>query len=236
VEEEPVLDARVLHENGVDRARELHRVELDALRVRARVRVLRLERLRERGDGLAVGLLDELPLAALDLEQVAQVAGVEQELLADVAGLARGAHRDAEAAPGDALGHAEELERAEGLREEGVGAGEVGRGERPALRAREQDDADVLRRRVVLQAPAVLEPGDPGHHHVEDDHVRPCGGDPLGGLGGIRRLVYLDLETLERRSEQFSQTGVVVDQQDSQVLLPTLVVLEALVGRSYVNL
>ena len=94
VEQEAVLGARVVDEVGAHRPRQLERVALHPLRVRARARVLGLERARERRDGLLVGVLEQDALAALDLEQVPEVAGVEEELL-PVLGLALGAGRAA---------------------------------------------------------------------------------------------------------------------------------------------
>ena len=81
VEQEAVLDARVVQQLGRAHRRELDRVALHALRVRARARVLRLERARERGDGVVVGGVEQRALLALDLEQVAKVARVEEQLL-----------------------------------------------------------------------------------------------------------------------------------------------------------
>jgi len=70
VEEEPVLGRRIGDELGGDNPRELDRILLHSLRVRARARVLRLERARERRDGLAVGVLEQHALAPLELEEV----------------------------------------------------------------------------------------------------------------------------------------------------------------------
>ena len=71
VQEEAVLRARVVADGAfVDAPGERDRIVLDALRVRARARVLRLERARERRDGLAVGVLEQHALAPLELEEV----------------------------------------------------------------------------------------------------------------------------------------------------------------------
>ena len=55
----------------------------------AGARVLRLERAGKRGDSLDVGLLHEGALTALDLEDVAQVARVQDQLLIGLFFLAR---------------------------------------------------------------------------------------------------------------------------------------------------
>ena len=81
-----------------------------------------LERARERGDGLAVGALEQPALAALELEQVPEVARVEDELLL-VRAPVRRAERHADARAREPLDDAEQLERPERLQEERVGAG-----------------------------------------------------------------------------------------------------------------
>src|SRR5205085_12349273 len=107
-------DAVVLHDLARDAPGELDRVAVDALRVLAGAVVLRLERTSERTDGLAVGRLQQPPLPALELEQVPQVARVEQELLLRPLLPARAERQRVE--PGrDALDDREELERAERL-------------------------------------------------------------------------------------------------------------------------
>src|SRR4029079_6810643 len=66
VEQEAVGRARVAYDVGLaDGLGQRCGVALDALRVRARARVFRLECARERGDGLHVGALEELALSAL---------------------------------------------------------------------------------------------------------------------------------------------------------------------------
>src|SRR5262245_30002008 len=81
VEHEAVDDALVLGDLRRREAGKLERVAMDPLRVPPGARVLRLERARKRGDRLVIGLLEQAPLPALELEQVAQVACIEQQLL-----------------------------------------------------------------------------------------------------------------------------------------------------------
>ena len=126
VEQEAVLDARIVEERRLDRLRQLDRVALDALRVRGGAEVLRLERAGERGHRLAVGPLQELPAAALDLEQAAQVVRVQQQLLVRLRRRA-GAERPLVEPAGELLDDAEQLERAERLAQERVGARLPGR-------------------------------------------------------------------------------------------------------------
>src|SRR5438067_9190336 len=110
--------------------------------MRARPGVFRLERARERGDGLSVGALEQNALAPLELEQVAQVTGVEQNLLVRLPPL-RCPERDAVETPGQALDDRKQLERAERLQQERVGPGfhALGLG---ALGAGEQDNRNPL--------------------------------------------------------------------------------------------
>src|SRR5436309_6774525 len=92
--------------------------------MRAGARGLRFQRTRERRHRLQVGALQKLTLPAFELEQVAKVAGVEEQLLPRAAAaLLRGAERHAVQSPGQALGNGEQLERAKRLADERVGAG-----------------------------------------------------------------------------------------------------------------
>src|SRR5712691_9674762 len=89
----------------------------------ARPGVLRLECAGEGRNGLEVGTLEQLPLATLDLEQVPEVARVEQQLLLRSGGPPLGRpERDAIETARETLRDGEELERAERLANEGVGA------------------------------------------------------------------------------------------------------------------
>ena len=81
VEQEAVLEAGVVEQRGVDSLGERQRVVLDALGVLSGLRILRLERVRERGDGLAVGVLQRAALRPLDLDDPAEVARVDEQLL-----------------------------------------------------------------------------------------------------------------------------------------------------------
>src|SRR5204862_4894006 len=92
---------------------------VDALRVLAGAGVLRLERARERSHGFAVRALQQPPLPSLELEQVAEIARVEEELLVLVA-LAERPERRPVQATGEALDDREQLERAERLEHERV--------------------------------------------------------------------------------------------------------------------
>ena len=81
MEEKPVLEARIVEQARLDHLGQGDRIVLDALRVQARARILRLERVCERGHGLAVGVLQQPPLGTLELDDAAQVACVDQKLL-----------------------------------------------------------------------------------------------------------------------------------------------------------
>ena len=213
VQQEPVLGRRIVRELGVHRARELERVALHALRVRAGARVLRLQGAGERGDGLPVGLLNERALRALDLQQVAQVARVQEQLLPFAADLLRRAERNAVETSREPLDHGEQLERAEGLRHERLGAGGVRGDARATLGTGEQDDGDATRLDVRLQLTAELEPVHAGHHDVEHDHVGRIRADQLARLDGSGRLDDVDVEDVEGRAQQRPEPRVVVDEQ-----------------------
>ena len=81
MEEEPELEARVVEQARVDELRERQRVMLDALRVAARARILRLECVGKRRDRLPVGMLQQATLPAFDLDDPAQVARIDEQLL-----------------------------------------------------------------------------------------------------------------------------------------------------------
>ena len=122
VQKEAVLQRGIGGELRVEHGRKLDGVALNPLRVLARARVLRAERRRERRDGFTVRALQQSALGSLELDEVAEVACVEDELL--LAGsVGRAAHGRAHARSGQALDDAEQLERAERLQQQCVGAG-----------------------------------------------------------------------------------------------------------------
>ena len=215
VEEEAVLGARVVDQVRADLAGQLERVALDALGVGPRARVLRLERARQRGDGLLVGVLQQRPLTPLDLKQVAEVARVEEELLLVSLPLGRERRRHRLEAAGQALDDVEELEWAEGLPHVGVRGRRLAGEREVADRAREEDDGDALRHGVGLHAPAELEPAHPGHAHVEDDRVRAPQLDDVERSLRARGFLHLDVHDLERRAEQSTESVIVVNDQQA---------------------
>ena len=97
--------------------------------------ILRLERAGERGHGLVVGVLQQPPLAALELEQVTEIAGVEQQLLVRLS-LAGGPERGRVQPGRHALDHGQQLERAERLQEQRVGVRPPARPPRRSRRSR----------------------------------------------------------------------------------------------------
>src|SRR5215216_70424 len=175
--------------------------------------VLRLERARQSDRGLAVGLLQKLALAALELQQAAEVLRVEEELLRRRAGRLRGRHRARIAADGEALDRVEQRERAERLADEAFGAGLLP-GRRGDGIAGEQDDRNRARVRVGLQLAAEADAVQAGHGNVEDDDVWKPRRDRL--VRGRRTvcLLHVDVRHLEAGAEQGSQARVVVDDQD----------------------
>jgi hypothetical protein len=175
--------------------------------VRARDHVLRLERIRERDDGVAIRILEQPALAALDLEQVAQVARVEDELLVIVARMLR-TKRNSEQAADETLDDREQLERAERFRQDGVRA----RLTRDDLvdRPSEQNDGNRARAFVGLETAAEVDPALARHVHVEHDRVGDLALEERRRVRGILGLVDLDLERVEGCPKQGPQAGVVI--------------------------
>ncbi len=110
--------------------------------MRPRARVLCLERARERRDRLLVGVLKEVPLAPLDLEQMTKVSCVEEQLLLRCS-ILRGPERHAVQAAGQALDDREQLQRAERLQQEGISATGPPVDVAGALRSGEENDLDT---------------------------------------------------------------------------------------------
>ena len=194
------------------------RVTLDALRVRARPGVLRLQRARERRDGLEVRALQKLALPALDLQHVSQVSRVEQQrLIGAPRTLLRRPKGNAEQAACKSFRNSKQLERAERLEHEGVGADLLRLCAGAAVRAGQEHDRDLAGFRRGLQLGTELEPGRAGHVDVEHDHVRPGTADLPAGSGGVFGFDNCDVGNLERRLHQSAKCRIVVDEQDPQV-------------------
>ena len=211
VEQEAVLHALVPGERGVDRPRQLHRVALNALRMRPRSRVLRLEGARKCCDGLPVGLLEQEPLATLELEELPEVARVEKKLLVDRPVVDRTRRRRFDSAR-EPLDDRQECERAEGFPHERVGARLLARPLRAPVLPREEHDRDLARLRVLLHRSAESQAVHARHANVEDDDVRPACLHENGGGGRSLGFVELHVHGLEGRAEECSQSRIVVDQ------------------------
>ena len=197
---------------------ELERVALHPLRVLARAGVLRPERARERRHRLLVRALEQPALRALDLDEMAKVAGVEDELLL-VGAAVDAAHRRPHAGAREALDDAEQLEWPERLQQQRVRAGCAGH-VLHVVHSGQQDDADLARVLARLQLAAEREPVHAGHADVEHDHVRTRRRDPRLGLGGASGLVHLDLDVLEGRPQELAEPGIVVNQQQAHSFPP----------------
>jgi len=131
---------------------------------------------------------------------VAKVARVQQQLLLRI-GAARRPERHARKAARETLDDGEQLEGAEGLLDQRVGARAVQLRE---IRAGEKHDRDVPRLRIAPQRGAVLETVDAGHEDVEHDHVGLARGDPPRSHRSTVGLVELEIEDLESRTKQCS--------------------------------
>jgi len=203
VQQEAVRGARVVCDRHVAHGlRESARIALHALRMRARARVLRLERAGERGDGLHISALQQLALAALELEHVAQVARVqEQRLLRIARALARRTERHAVKTTREPLCDCEQLERAERLAHERVRTDALRFCACSAGRAGEEDDRDVARARIRFELSAELQPGRARHVDVEDDDIGTrCTNAPACGVSAVG-FDDLDVRHLERRPQ-----------------------------------
>ena len=183
---------------------ELQCVALHPLRMLASAGVLRPQGARESGDRLLVRTLEQTTLRALDLDQVAQVARIQNELLFAGATL-RAPHRRAGGGTSEALDDTEQLERPEGLQEQCVRAGGAGN-VLHVVHPGEQDDADRARVGAFLQLATEGETVHARHADIEHDHVRPLGGDPLFRLGCASGLVHVDLDVFERRAQQGAES------------------------------
>ena len=152
MQQKAVLERRIGGKCRVDHGRELEGVALDPLRVLAGTRILGAERGGERRDRFAVRALEQATLGALDLDQVPQVACVEDELLL-VGARGGAAHGDTCARPRQALDDAEQLERAKRLRQQSIRAG-GSCNILDVLHPGQQHDPDVAPVRSGLELPA----------------------------------------------------------------------------------
>ena len=100
MQQEAELDLRRLLEREPDGAGELHPVGGDALGMLAGIRIARLDGVRQRAHGRAVGAAQLLRARALLLEHLAQIGGVALELALARGGLLLGALAGVHAAVG----------------------------------------------------------------------------------------------------------------------------------------
>ena len=132
-----------------------------------------------------------------------QVARVEEQLCVRAAvAFPRRAERNAVQAAGEPLGDRQELERAERLEHDRVGARRLRCTVRIVVRARQEHDRDVACLRVVLELAAELEPVRARHLHVEDDHARVLLADLPPRTFGVLGDGDVDVRNLERRSQE----------------------------------
>src|SRR5215204_2610101 len=189
--------------------------------MRTRARVLRLERACERRDRLLVGVLEEVPLAPLDLEQMTKVACVKEQLLLRCS-ILRGPERHAVETARETLDGREQLERAERLQEEGIGAARSPVDVTGAVRSGEENDLDIGGGRVLLQLATVGETTLAGHLDVEHDHVRMVALHMRRSLLGAPRLGDLHVDDLEGGPQESPESRIVIDEQEAQFVTPPL--------------
>ena len=209
VEQEAELEARVVEQARVDELRERQRVMLDALRMAARARILRLECICKRRDRLAVRMLQQATLPAFHLDDPAQVTGIDEQLL----GIAFAAGDDAFVRRlVEPVDQRQQRQWAERLPQNRPRARPLRFLDRRA-RSRQHHD----RRRVVTtggELTAKREPVEARQLHVEQhDGGTP---EPRDLTRFLRRRDFLDLELArgERLSQQQPQRGVVVNDED----------------------
>src|SRR5436190_21249565 len=81
VQQEAVLEARIVEQARFERLGQLERVAMNAQRMPPRRLVSHFERVRQGGNRLAVGVLQQPPLCPLDLSEPAEVTGVREQLV-----------------------------------------------------------------------------------------------------------------------------------------------------------
>ena len=108
-----------------------------------------------------------------------------------------------------------ELARVDGLREVVVRAG--GEPRHPGVQlslGRQEDHRDEVRDRVALELPAEVDPGHPGHPHVQQDQVGELLGDLDERLGGGPHVADRIAEVRDVVPHRLADQKVVVDDQD----------------------
>jgi hypothetical protein len=108
----------------------------------------------------------------------------------------------------------EEIQRAERLAHERVGATTLDAAHLLFVGTGEQHDGDLLRPLGGLQAHAELGAAHAGHPQVEHDHVGAPLLDAHLRLGSRLGLVHLDVGAFERHPKQLSECRLVVDEQN----------------------
>ncbi len=222
VQQESVRRARIFVDPRLTDVRgERECVALHALRMCPRSGVFRFEGAGERGDGLHVRALQQLALSSLELQHVAQVARVQEQLFVRPGrALFRRAERHAVETAGQSFRNSQQFERTERLAHERVRTGLLRRSRGASVRTREEHDRDVTRCRIAFQLATELEAAHSGHVHVEEDDARAIAPDRLSGCTRVVRLHNVDIRDLERRLQQRAERRIVVDEQDPQDARP----------------
>ena len=214
VEQEPILDALLVEQRRVDRACEIGRIHQHALRMRARADVLGLERRRQCADRLPVRVLEQRALPSLDLEKSAEILRVQLHLLFPVGGDASWQCRIETSE--QAIGHCQELERAERLAQETLRERLASRLARTGIGARQDDDRDRRRARIALELTAERKPVGVGEPDVEDDEIGRACCKRRSGVCRVIGLLHIELDSLERGTQQRAEACVVVDYEDAR--------------------
>src|SRR5262249_19185845 len=115
----------------------------------------------------------------------------------------------------EALDHAEQLERAEGLAQEGVRAGGIRLRAAALVGAGQEHDADAPPVGIALDGVAEGEPVLSRHADVEDHDVRLRAHQVAARGGRVLGLGDLDRDDLEGRPEELPEGWIVVDEQDA---------------------
>ena len=80
---------------------------------------------------------------------------------------------------------------------------------------REKDDHRLLQRRVAAQGPAGFDAVHRGHHHVEQDQVRPMCRSLLQTFGSVAGRIYFVARLGQVVTDEFEDVVFVVDEQDA---------------------
>ncbi len=191
--------------SGVELREDADRVPAHPVRVESADEILRLEGARERRDGRLECVRDQEPLRALQLDEVAEILCVEQELFVVFDHVAR-VYPHQPVATREPLDDGEQLEWAERFPDHFVCTGLAGAVEFRAVAAAQDDDRDLARLVVSTQAPAEVGSADTRQTEVENNGVRRFAAEKRERLLAGCGLRHRERGSLERHAQQLEQS------------------------------